>query len=81
MKTPSRLEAPVHDVLVVYEIVGGESWPRLEDDDVDSLGAELVGQRAAAGARADNDDDVVIAGFERHRGDIVVEGCIGAHRF
>src|SRR3712207_7379038 len=40
--------------------------PRLEDDGVDALLGELVGQSAAAGTGADDDD---------HRVVVAVEGC------
>ena len=59
---------------LVVDVVGaGQVRAGLEHDDAHALLAELVGDRAAAGARADDDDDVLVVVGERLRGDRGVE--------
>ncbi len=62
-----------HHVWIVLEVGGIDSGASLKQHDVDAFLAQLVGERSAARARADDDDHrviVVVVGDRRH---LVVE--------
>ena len=59
--------------LVVLEIGEAEARARLQDHDVDALLAELVRQRPAAGAGADDDENAVVVVLEGNGSDFVLE--------